>query len=59
MKVENYIPGSMELIQNKGLILQALPNDSIGLRRGLVMKMDILGRPINDIPDIGAIEWQE
>lgn len=51
-----YTPGNLDLIQDKGIQIQKLPQDSIGIIYGLQVKNDILGRPINNLPDLGAIE---
>ena len=42
--------------KDKGIVIPKLPGDSIGLRKGLEVNEDFLGRPINGAPDIGAIE---
>jgi len=52
----DYFPINKKLIQNKGLTIQRIPNDSIGLRIGLKVKHDIFGNPIIGQPDLGAIE---
>lgn len=52
----DYTPLNIPLVQNKGIQIQRLPNDSIGLRIGLKIEKDILGNAITDQPDLGAIE---
>ena len=52
----DYIPGNVKLIRDKGVVIQAIPNDSVGLRIGLKVEKDILGNTINGKPDLGAIE---
>lgn len=51
-----FTPLNKDLIENKGIEIEALPQDSIGLVYGLKLKQDILGNPIQGKPDIGAIE---
>lgn len=51
-----FTPLNKDLIENKGIEIEALPQDSIGLVYGLQLKQDILGNPIQGKPDIGAIE---
>ncbi len=52
----DYEPLRPELVRDRGLAIEALPGDPIGLRRGLAVTTDILGRPIRGRPDLGAIE---
>ncbi|GAA4279619.1 right-handed parallel beta-helix repeat-containing protein [Gaetbulibacter aestuarii] len=56
---EYYIPNNIDLIQNKGIQIEKLPQDSIGIIYGLQVKNDILGRPIKNLPDLGAIELNQ
>jgi len=56
LAITDYTPLNVSLIQNKGIAIQCLPNDSIGLRVGLKVEKDILGNTITDQPDLGAIE---
>ena len=56
LAISDYTPLNIPLVQNKGIQIQRLPNDSIGLRIGLKVEKDILGNAITDQPDIGAIE---
>jgi len=46
-------------LQDKGIPIDRLPNDSVGLRMGLMVDVDFFGNPINGQPDMGAIEVQE
>lgn len=55
----SYTPRNTPLIQNRGVPIPKLTHDSIGLVFGLAMTRDILGRPIQGKPDIGAIEIQD
>lgn len=56
LSITDYTPLNVSLIQNKGIAIQHLPNDSIGLKMGLKVEKDILGNAISDQPDLGAIE---
>lgn len=52
----DYEPRNNKIIQNKGIKISKLANDTIGLIYGLKVNTDILGNPIQGLPDIGAIE---
>ncbi len=56
IKIKDFVPLNKALIKNRGTQVEKLPNDSIGLIYGLAVKHDILGNPIINTPDIGAIE---
>ena len=56
---KNYLPSNKKLILNKGITVQPIPNDSVGIRIGLKVEYDILGNSIEGKPDIGAIELTE
>jgi len=58
-KIVDYIPLHTKLIQNKGIEIHKIPNDSIGLSIGLRVKYDILGNRIEGLPDMGAIELKD
>lgn len=53
---EDYIPQNIELIKNKGIFIEKIPGDEIGLDIGLEVERDFFGNPITDRPDLGAIE---
>ena len=55
-KISNYIPLNNKLIKDKGVVINNIYNDSIGLKGGLNVEFDILGNKIIDLPDLGAIE---
>ena len=55
-KISNYIPLNNKLIKDKGIVINNIYNDSIGLKGGLNVEFDILGNKIKDLPDLGAIE---
>ncbi len=52
----DYVPLNKTLIKNKGIEIEKIKNDSIGLFKGLKMNEDILGNSIIGNPDLGAIE---
>ena len=52
----DYVPLNKTLIKNKGIEIEKIKNDSIGLFKGLKMNEDILGNSIVGKPDLGAIE---
>ena len=54
--VSDYIPQNKKLIKNRGIEIQKIINDSIGLFLGLKVEKDILGNKITGKPDMGAIE---
>ncbi len=58
LKATDYIPANAALIKNKGIPIEKLPGDSIGLTIGLTVKKDILGNPITGKPDMGAVEMK-
>lgn len=55
-KISNYIPQNNKLIKDKGVVINNIYKDSIGLKGGLNVEFDILGNKIIDLPDLGAIE---
>ena len=58
LKAKDYIPSNAALIKGKGIHIEKLPGDSIGLKIGLTVKKDFFGNPITGSPDIGAIEMK-
>lgn len=56
LAIENYKPSNLSLIRQKGIVIESIPNDNIGLKIGLHVKKDILNNPINGLPDLGAIQ---
>jgi len=56
MNIEDYRPKNTTLIRNKGKEIKQIPNDDIGLKIDLKVTHDILGNPIKNNPDFGAIE---
>nr|WP_294903008.1 right-handed parallel beta-helix repeat-containing protein [uncultured Lacibacter sp.] len=59
LQLKDYIPANKQLVQNKGIVIQPIPNDRIGLRIGLKVTHDVLGNPVKGLPDMGAIELME
>lgn len=55
-EIADYLPGNESLIKDRGIVLEPLPEDAVGLEIGLKVGTDILGNPVDDRPDIGAIE---
>lgn len=55
-KKEDYSPTNLLLIKDKGSVIEKLPGDPIGLTLGLKLDRDILNNPIQNSPDLGAIE---
>lgn len=58
LKLEDYVPQNIQLIKDKGIKIQKIPNDQKGLVIGLKVEKDILGKKISGNPDLGAIELQ-
>jgi len=56
LKVTDYIPANAALVQDKGMEIPMLPEDTVGLFTGLKVTHDIMGNPITGKPDMGAIE---
>lgn len=55
MRIEDYIPGNTGLIKRKGIKIEPLTGDFIGLLKGLHPEKDILGKPLGDALPMGAI----
>ncbi len=56
LNIADYLPGNKELVQNKGIKIPFVPGDVFGLVQGLALDKDIAGNPVDEIPDIGALE---
>ncbi|MQY78328.1 MAG: hypothetical protein GH151_03915 [Bacteroidetes bacterium] len=54
----DYVPTNLELIKDKGIKIQMIPGDAVGLTVGLDVKTDFFGNPIKELPDLGAVEIQ-
>lgn len=59
LEIKDYIPKNTELIKNKGIKIELIPTDTIGLLGGLKVNTDILGNKITGLPDMGAIEMKK
>jgi hypothetical protein len=53
---EDYIPSNASVVKNKGIAIEKIPGDDIGLKIGLNVDTDFLGNPISGLPDMGAVE---
>jgi Right handed beta helix region len=56
LKIEDYIPKNLSLIQNKGIEIPTLPEINVKLLFGLKMEKDIMDNEIKGLPSIGAIQ---
>ena len=56
LKMEDYIPQNLALIQNKGIEIPTLPEINVKLLFDLKMEKDIMGNDIKGSPSLGAIE---
>jgi hypothetical protein len=52
----DYLPTNTELVRDRGIAIEKLPGDEVGLTVGLAVDKDILGRPVTGRPDLGAVE---
>ncbi len=55
LRIEDYLPGNIDFIKGKGLKIEPLSGDFIGLLQGMNPEKDILGNPAGANPPIGAI----
>ncbi len=53
---EDYIPSNTAVVKNKGITIEKIPGDDIGLKIGLNVETDFFGNPISGLPDFGAVE---
>jgi hypothetical protein len=56
MDIKDYIPINVEMIKNRGIPIEKIPYDSVGLSLGLEMEYDILGNKIIKNIGMGAIQ---
>lgn len=56
LNAEDYLPTNSALVKDAGMVIANLPGDPTGLSIGLSVLTDILGHPIQGLPDLGAIE---
>lgn len=52
----DYIPTADAVVKGKGIPIEKLPGDQVGLKIGLQVKADFFGNPVGDTPSLGAIE---
>lgn len=55
LEAKDYMPKNLKLVQQNGIEILQLPNDSVGLMQSLKLEKDILGNPIKGQPSLGAI----
>lgn len=55
LRIQDYIPANIDFIKEKGIKIEPLPGDFLGLLQGMNPGKDILGKPIGYKPHIGAI----
>jgi len=56
LELADYTPKDAAQVKNRGIRIAPLPGDDVGLVPGLAVSHDILGNPVVDQPDLGAIE---
>ena len=55
LQPQNYVPGNVALIKGKGIRIEPLLGDFLGLMQGMNPEKDILGNPVGAINHLGAI----
>ncbi|MHC4996462.1 MAG: right-handed parallel beta-helix repeat-containing protein [Planctomycetota bacterium] len=53
---EDYTPRNTNLVRDRGIMIPHIESDAVGLKIGLPVVKDFLGRDIVGRPDLGAIE---
>jgi hypothetical protein len=53
--IADYVPLNVKLVKGKGILIEQLPEDFLGLLQGMNPDKDILGRVIGKTPPMGAI----
>ncbi|MEA4935432.1 MAG: right-handed parallel beta-helix repeat-containing protein [Paludibacter sp.] len=53
--IVDYIPLNNTLVKGKGIAIPKLSGDTVGLRGGLSVTVDILGNQVGEVIDMGAI----
>lgn len=56
MKIGDFRPTNTGLVADRGIMIEPIPGDALGLPGGLAVSHDIIGNPIDGSPDLGAIE---
>ena len=52
----DYVPGNAEAVKDRGIAIDKLAGDEIGLKIGLEVTTDFFGNEIIGMPDLGAVE---
>jgi hypothetical protein len=52
----DYIPANREAVKDRGVRIERIPGDTVGLYLGLDVAEDFFGNPLVGLPDMGAIE---
>lgn len=52
----DYVPANRAVVKNRGIVIERIPGDPVGVHLGIEVKEDFLGNPIAGPPDLGAIE---
>lgn len=58
-QIEDYVPQNKDLVYGKGVQIEKLQGDTIGLYLGLSVTKDILGNDLNGRIDLGAVACSE
>lgn len=56
LDIKDYIPLNSSLVFQKGIPIKKLPNDTVGLLKGLTMDVDLAGNTITGNPSLGALQ---
>jgi len=56
LSAEDYIPQNTDLVKEKGIKIEPIPGDPLGLYIGLDVEHDYFGNKIEGLPDLGAIQ---
>ncbi|MDA0200959.1 MAG: right-handed parallel beta-helix repeat-containing protein [Bacteroidetes bacterium] len=54
--IQDYTPTNTALVRNKGIAITTIEGDEKGLYLDFAIDQDLLGNPIEGLPDLGAIE---
>jgi len=55
LNIQDYLPESIGLVKKRGIKIEPLSGDFLGLLQGMNLDKEILGKPIGSTPSIGAI----
>lgn len=56
LTIEDYLPKARDLVKQKGILINPLPEDDFYTSESLQLKTDILGNDIGKTPSLGALE---